>query len=193
MAKALFDRDEVIDKSMDLFWRNGYKSSSMQQIVDTTGLKPGSIYHSFGNKESLFREVLENYSRKGMAKIRNTLDNARSVGEGICQHLEGVVEQATQTDYCSCLLVKTQLELSGDAYENDLQALASTKLDEVEKLFKSYLVREFNEKLSQERATSIMLHIFGMRVYGYHNGYHEGAAERMRQGVRAGLPWLPWQ
>lgn len=193
MAKALFDREEVIEKSMQLFWKNGYSSSSMQQIVDTTGLKPGSIYHSFGNKESLFREVLEHYSFKGLARIRNIIENARSVGEGICLHLEEVVEQSTKSDYCSCLLVKAQLELATHAGENDLHAFASAKLDQVEKLFASYLEREFNKKVSVERATSIMLHIFGMRVYGYHNGYHEGASDRMRQGLRSGLSWLPWQ
>jgi TetR/AcrR family transcriptional repressor of nem operon len=189
MAKALFDRNEVIEKSMNLFWKNGFSGSSMQQIVETTGLKPGSIYHSFGNKEALFREVLEAYSRKSREKIRNTLDNARSVGEGICNHLEGVVEQATEEGYNSCLLVKTQLELAAKSEESDLHAFTSSMLKEVEQLFKSYLEREFNEKVSQDRATSIMLHIFGMRVYGY----HKGEAERMRQGMRAGLPWLPWQ
>lgn len=189
MAKALFERSEVIDKSMNLFWKNGFNASSMQQIVDATGLKPGSIYHSFGNKETLFREVLEAYTRKSLEKIRSTLDSARSVGEGVCMHLEGVVEQSTMDNYSSCLLVKTQLELAANAGESDLHAFASRKLNEVEQLFKNYLEREFNEKVSQERATSIMLHIFGMRVYGY----HKGGAERMRQGLRVGLPWLPWQ
>lgn len=193
MAKALFDREEVIDLTMDLFWKNGYNSSSMQQIVDVTGLKPGSIYHSFGSKEKMFREVLESYSSKGLTKIKNTLESARSVGEGICTHLENVIDQASQTDYCSCLLIKTQLELSGGAGEGDLHALASSKLYEVELLFKNYLEREFNKKVSKERASSIMLHIFGLRVYGYHNSYHKGVAERMRQGVRSGLPWLPWE
>lgn len=193
MAKAKFDRNEVIDKTMMLFWENGYNASSMQQIGDATGLKPGSIYHSFGSKEKMFREVLDNYSSKSLDKIRETIDSARSVGEGICNHLENVVQQATQTDYYSCLLVKTQLELTPETDENSLHATASRKLSEVEKLFASYLEREFNDKVSAERATSIMLHIFGMRVYGYHNCYHEGAAEKMRQGLRAGLPWLPWQ
>lgn len=189
MAKALFDRDEVIDKTTELFWKNGFTASSMQQIVKTTGLKPGSIYHSFGNKETLFREVLESYGQKALKKIRTTLDSGTSVSEGICKHLDGVVEDSTRDNYCSCLLVKTQLELAAHADKNDLHAFASSELSEIEGLFRSYLEREFNKKVSKERAVSIMLHIFGMRVYGY----HQGSAERMRQGLRAGLPWLPWQ
>lgn len=189
MAKALFDRNEVIDKSIELFWKNGFNASSMQQIVKTTGLKPGSIYHSFGNKETLFREVLECYGQKSLIKIRNTLDDARSVGEGICKHLEGVVEESTNENYCSCLLIKTQLELAANDKAHDLYDFVSNTLGEIEKLFQSYLEREFNKKVSRERAVSIMLHIFGLRVYGY----QQGSAARMRAGLRAGLPWLPWE
>ena len=193
MAKALFDRDEVIDKTMMLFWENGYNASSMQQIVDTTGLKPGSIYHSFGSKEKLFREVLNNYTSKSLARIRMTMDGASSVGEGLCQHLENVAEQTVQTDYYSCLLVKTQLELSYNTRSNSLHALTSMKLSEIEELFTTYLEREFNIKMSTERATSIMLHIFGIRVYGFHNRYRKDATKQMCQGMRTGLPWLPWK
>jgi AcrR family transcriptional regulator len=112
MTRAQFDRNEVIDKSIQLFWKHGFSGSSIQQVVDATGLKPGSIYFSFGNKETLFREVLERYAEKSIAQIRNTLDRAHSVGEGICTHLEKIVQEAAKENYTSCLLVKTQLELA---------------------------------------------------------------------------------
>lgn len=187
MAKAQFDRSEIIDKSIQLFWQNGFSGSSMQQVVQTTGLKPGSIYHSFGNKEALFREALERYAQKSFAQIRRVLDSAPSVGEGICQHLEAVIEQSTRENYCSCFLVKTRLELAAEG--NKLHEFASAKLDEIETLFKSYLEKEFDDSVSEDRAVSLMLHIFGMRVYGY----QPGSADRMRQGLREGLPWLPWK
>jgi TetR/AcrR family transcriptional repressor of nem operon len=187
MTRAQFDRNEVIDKSIQLFWKHGFSGSSIQQVVDATGLKPGSIYFSFGNKETLFREVLERYAEKSIAQIRNTLDRAHSVGEGICTHLEKIVQEAAKENYTSCLLVKTQLELA--AKGNDLYHFAADKLSEVEALFSSYLEKEFNKSVSRRRAASIMLHIFGMRVYGY----QQGSADRMRQGLREGLPWLPWE
>ncbi len=189
MAKALFKRDEVIAKSMSLFWHNGFKASSMQQIVETTGLKPGSIYHSFGNKESLFREVLLSYSAKSMAKIRETIDGAGSIDEGILAFFENAVVESTRVDYCSCLLVKTQLELTADGEKNNLHDFAAKQLKEIESLFRSYLEREYDEETSSERAVSIMLHLFGARVYGY----QQGSAELILKGLRVGLPWLPWQ
>lgn len=187
MARAQFDRNEVLDKSVDLFWQHGFNASSMQQVVKTTGLKPGSIYLAFGSKKGLFREALERYAHKSFVHIRNVLDSAPSIGEGLCGHLEAVIQQSTRENYCSCFLVKTRLELAAEG--SDLHELASAKLDDIEALFKSYLEIEFEEEMSRQRAVSLMLHIFGIRVYGYQHG----SAERMRQGVREGLPWLPWK
>ena len=187
MARAQFDRNDILDKSIQLFWRHGFSRSSMQQVVQATGLKPGSIYHSFGNKEALFREALDRYAQKSIVHIRHLMDSAPGVGEGICAHLEAVVEQSTREGYCSCFLVKTRLELAAEG--NELHKFASAKLDEIEELFRSYLAKEFDKRTSRQRAVSLMLHIFGLRVYGYRHG----SAERMRQGVREGLPWLPWK
>ena len=187
MARAQFDRNEVIEKAIQLFWQNGFSASSMKQVVKTTGLKPGSIYLGFGNKEADIREALESYARKRMAQIHKVLDSAPSVGEGICTILEGVIEESNRENYCSCFLIKTRLELAAE--RNELYDFASAKLGEVEAVVESYLKKEYSKKVSERRAASIMLHIFGVRVYGY----QQGSADRMREGVREGLPWLPWK
>ncbi len=186
MARAQFDRNEVIDKSIVLFWNNGFSASSMKQVVQVTGLKPGSLYLAFGNQEALFREAVQSYAEKGIAQIRNTLESKPSVGEGICAILETIVQESTRENYCSCFLIKTQLELAVE--ENEINDFASAKLGEIETLYQNYLEKEFSPTVSRHRAVSLMLHIFGMRVYGY----QRGSADRMRQGLREGLPWLPW-
>ena len=187
MARAQFDRNEVIEKSIDLFWQNGFNGSSMKQVVKTTGLKPGSIYLSFGNKESLFREALESYARKRATQMQRVLDSAPSVGEGICTIFDGVIEESTRENYCSCFLIKTRLELAAE--RNELYDFASAKLGEVEVVLESYLKKEYSRKESARRAASVMLHMFGVRVYGY----QQDSADRMREGLRQGLPWLPWK
>lgn len=187
MARAQFDRNDVLDRAIELFWKNGFSASSMQQVVKATGLKPGSIYLAFENKEGLFKEALERYASKGMAKIRSILENSPSVGEGICQLLENNIKEAAEEEYSSCFLVKTQLELAAEC--NNLYELASLKLSEIEALYESYLKKEYGEENSKQRATSLMLHIFGIRVYGY----RQGSTEQMREGLQVGLPWLPWK
>jgi TetR/AcrR family transcriptional repressor of nem operon len=186
VTRAQFDRDKVIKKSIKLFWERGFSASSMQQVVKSTGLKPGSIYLAFGSKEGLFREALGAYAQRSIESIREVLDNEKSIGEGICKILTRYVEESTRKDYCSCFLIKTQLELAAEG--NELHQIAAAKLNSIEDLYRSYLEREFDPDLSRLRATSIMLHIFGVRVYGY----QQGSAKRMHEGLRTGLPWLPW-
>lgn len=186
MTKSQFDREEVIDKALKLFWKNGFSASSMQQVVKTTGLKPGSIYLAFGNKEGLFREALETYAQKSIAYIQSLLDTAPSIGEGICALFEAFIEDSTKKNYNSCFLIKTRLELTEESAE--LLDFVTAKLEEVEALFMRYLEKEYDENTSQQRAASIMLHIFGVRVYGY----QKESADRMRLELREGLSWLPW-
>jgi AcrR family transcriptional regulator len=187
MARAQFDRDEVIKKSTLLFWQNGYSASSMQQVVKTTGLKPGSIYLAFGSKEALFRESLESYATNSIKRIREFIDNSESVGKGLCTFLNYIAEEALNENHCSCFLVKTQLELVNEGGE--LYQYASEKLGDIEGLFREYLSAEYGEEGGKRKAASIMLHIYGMRVYGC----RDGSLELMRKGLMEGLPWLPWE
>lgn len=186
MARAQFDRDQVLDDSVALFWRHGFNGTSMQQVKAATGLKPGSLYLAFGSKEGLYKEALKRYAKESMDNSRQVLEQAPSVCEGVCELLENIVQQSTNSEYCSCFVIKTQLELAADKgslYDFSLQCLK-----EVEALYREYLSQEFDVEQSAKRSTSLMLHIFGARVYGYQSA----SIDRLRLGLREGLPWLPW-
>jgi len=59
-----FDRGEVLDRAMALFWRRGYEATSIRDLVEATGINRGSIYGTFGDKRELFLAVLDHYSEK---------------------------------------------------------------------------------------------------------------------------------
>jgi AcrR family transcriptional regulator len=186
MAKPKFDRDLIIEKSKDLFWQYGYNSSSMQDVVQATGLKPGSIYNSFGNKEALYKEALESYTNKNLKQMQQNLENASSIGLGICQFLDDLIRQSEDQNYSACFLIKTQFEITEE--EGDLHNSAVSGLERVEEVLRGFLIQEYGEELGHIRATSVMLHMHGIRVYSY----RKNAVPRMHLGVREGLPWLPW-
>ncbi|MDC7219471.1 MAG: TetR/AcrR family transcriptional regulator [Spirochaetales bacterium] len=186
MAKQKFEREEIIEKSKELFWNKGYSSSSMQDVIKTTGLKPGSIYNSFGNKEALYSEALENYTCTNMEQMRQRIESAPSIGEGICAVLENLILQSEKEDYSACFLIKTQFEITEK--EGPLHDQAVEGLERVEEILSGYLIKEYGEELGAIRATSVMLHMNGIRVYSY----RKNALERMRLGVREGTSWLPW-
>ena len=56
-----FDRDEVIERAMDLFWQRGYESTSVDDLVEATGINRGSLYGTFGDKRRLFLATIDRY------------------------------------------------------------------------------------------------------------------------------------
>ena len=186
MTKAKFDRHEVIETSVPLFWRYGFHGTSMQQIFAATGLQPGSVYLAFGNKTELYKEALQHYAAVSLQKNQDVLDSAPTPEHGICNILIQMAEDAALDDFSSCFLVKSQLELLNE--QRDLHDLAINLLHRVETLFATHLEPQHGRELAACRATSIMLHIFGMRVYGYHHT----SKHALFEGLRQGLPWLPW-
>lgn len=58
-----YQRQDVIEKALDVFWKKGYAATSLSDLVVATGLNKRSIYNEFGSKENLFLEVIDEYSK----------------------------------------------------------------------------------------------------------------------------------
>lgn len=64
MSKAEKTRQFIIEKTANLFNKNGYAGTSLSDIVTATGLTKGSIYGNFDNKDAVAVAVFEyNFTR----------------------------------------------------------------------------------------------------------------------------------
>lgn len=57
-------RDELISSAMGVFWENGFTATSVEDLVNATGVGRGGIYSDFGGKEDLFLACLEAYRER---------------------------------------------------------------------------------------------------------------------------------
>jgi len=187
MSKTQFDRQNVLHKATSLFWRVGYNATSMQALFEVTGLKPGSVYLAFGNKEGLFKESLKFYASASIDKLNHKFsqNQNQNIEKIICDVLFSFVEEAVQSEYCSCYLVKSQLELDDQPHTKHYIA---EYLAEIEKIYVAQLATIYPIEEAQIKAMSIMIHIFGLRVYGYHTKNKQS----LLSSLQLGLPWLPW-
>ena len=185
MSKTQFDRQYVLNKAISLFWKVGYNATSMQALFEVTGLKPGSVYLAFGNKEGLFKESLKSYTQQSIDKLHETFNQNQAVEQVICEILLSFVEEATRAEYCSCFLVKSQLELDD---KTNIKQTISEYLTTIEILYADQLATLYSIEEAQQKAASIMVHIFGLRVYGY----HLNRKQQMLSSLQLGLHWLPW-
>ena len=58
-----FDAEQALDRALDLFWKHGYEGTSLSALTGAVGVTPTSLYAAFGNKEELFRRVVDRYVR----------------------------------------------------------------------------------------------------------------------------------
>ena len=72
-GKKQFDKEIVMDKAMKLFWTKGVEATSLTDLEQATGLKRGSIYNAFGDKEGLFLEAMDQYAKKIIAPMAEPL------------------------------------------------------------------------------------------------------------------------
>src|SRR5947208_6314225 len=54
-------RDRLVSTAMDLFWRKGYESTSVADVLQQAKVNSGSLYHYFPGKRELLLAVLDAY------------------------------------------------------------------------------------------------------------------------------------
>ena len=57
MKKGEIKKQEFINTAEELFCRNGYELTSVQDIIDSLNTSKGSFYHHFPSKEALLEEI----------------------------------------------------------------------------------------------------------------------------------------
>jgi AcrR family transcriptional regulator len=78
-----FDIEQALDRATQVFWRQGYAGASLTDLTQAMGINPPSLYAAFGNKEGLFRAVLDRYGAGRAAFLETVLaaPTARAVAE----------------------------------------------------------------------------------------------------------------
>jgi TetR/AcrR family transcriptional regulator, copper-responsive repressor len=54
-----YDPDEAIAAARDVFWVKGYAATSLDDIVEATGMNRPSLYAAFGDKEAIYLAALK--------------------------------------------------------------------------------------------------------------------------------------
>jgi TetR/AcrR family transcriptional repressor of nem operon len=90
-----FERDEALDKAMDLFWSQGYEATRVAQLCAHMGVGRQSLYNTFGDKESLFTEALTRYKQLRLEPMITGLRGPGSGLENVRRLLEGWDEAST--------------------------------------------------------------------------------------------------
>ncbi len=119
---------------MQVFWQKGYVATSMADIYAATGLKPGNLYATFTDKETLFRRTFEAYADQFRATLPTTLSGLPA----ITGWLDVQARLASDDpDRKGCLIVNTLAER--EAHGEETRRLADARLAEIRAFFQKNL------------------------------------------------------
>ncbi|GAA1882371.1 TetR/AcrR family transcriptional regulator [Actinomadura bangladeshensis] len=89
-----FDADQALERAMLVFWEHGYEGAGLAALTRAMGISTTSMYAAFGNKEELFRKVLERYTEGPSAYLTRALAEPTALGTATAI-LAGVVRTTT--------------------------------------------------------------------------------------------------
>ncbi len=134
----LFDEQEVLTKAMNLFWKQGYSATSIQELVAHLGINRASLYDTFGDKEQLFKKAFALYRKQNIDRISQLFQDQPNVKEGFSKLFTKAIDEAMlDTDRKGCFAVNNTTELVPNN-ESCLEILSSNRRD-FENLFYEYL------------------------------------------------------
>src|SRR6266446_2154481 len=117
-----FDADVALDRAMHVFWAKGYEGAALSELTRAMRINRPSLYAAFGNKEQLFRKVLDRYIDGPVAYFGTALaaPRARDVVEEI---FLGTARMADDPRIpAGCLMVQGALACGDASVRKDVAA-----------------------------------------------------------------------
>ena len=116
--KKEFDEKALLNKAVSLFWRKGYHATSAQDLVDELGISRSSLYDTYTDKRTLFKESLKVYQDCNTKALIDLAEHSGNAEQTIKQIFQGIIQESTADEMArGCFMVNTAVELSGQDKE----------------------------------------------------------------------------
>jgi TetR/AcrR family transcriptional repressor of nem operon len=93
MSKGKETRQRIIAEAANLFNRRGYNGSSLQDVMQATGLEKGGIYRHFSSKEELAAAAFDHAWSRAIEIRQHDLDQIENSVDKLKQLITNFVER----------------------------------------------------------------------------------------------------
>jgi AcrR family transcriptional regulator len=91
-----FDRAAALDQAVRLFWSKGYEATSISDLTTALGIGAPSLYAAFGDKKTLFDEVIEAYGTRYGGFMARALAEEPTAKQAMARLLHEVADEHTR-------------------------------------------------------------------------------------------------
>src|SRR5271155_5644668 len=132
--------EEVLDKTMNLFWEKGYFNTSIDDITAITGLNRAALYKYFGGKDKLFLAMLKRFRENITNKVTIPLQTKINGIEGITAFFTQFIKLYDSASLHSrgCFLISTAVDIH--SHNKEIDNFIQGFLDDLRSKFRNLLI-----------------------------------------------------
>ena len=105
-------REKIIETATDLFYRQGYHQTGINQIIGESGVAKATFYSNFKSKEELCIAYLRELDRTDTDAIKNMLNALNDPHERYMAIIKGVKDYIEETDFRGCAFGNIAVEIT---------------------------------------------------------------------------------
>jgi AcrR family transcriptional regulator len=171
-----FDRAEALAAATRLFWQRGYEATSVGELTEAMGIRPGSLYAAFGDKSRLFKEVVANYQRSSVGGFVGVAlaeePTAYRAFARILREAAAIYPDPAHPAGCLTISAATNVTARDAEVETFLRELRNTNLAAFETRLRD---AQRNGELSAEADPAALASYFGAVIQGMSQRARDGA------------------
>ncbi len=134
-TRAAETKREILAAAVELFSARGYDGVSIDEVTHKAGVTKGAFYHHFPNKQSLLRDIHDEFVDHYLAVIDDVLTQSLPSRDKLALLLEEILVAVSEFTDEIAIFLEQRRYLSGEMF-----AEIRSKRDKVEEKFESLLV-----------------------------------------------------
>lgn len=153
--KKLELREKIIKTAAELFYRNGYNSTGINEIIHKSGIAKATLYNHFKSKEELCLSYLQYMNNKFMDNIKEfcySKPKSKSRILSIFDYLEEFYNDS-KFNGCWCLKTVSEIPKNDKKIRNEIQMQKNQFIELIHDLteinFKGKTSKQKNSKVRQ--------------------------------------------
>ena len=187
MTKGELSKKKIIEAAGDLFWKNGYTKTGINEILKATGLPKGSFYFYFKKKSEVAEAVLQYYGSRITELLRVVAADSDSWGSFCDSFLRAFQEELADKRYYGCPLAVVGTEIA--FHEKELAKHYNQAMGEIQKIFEQVLRKDGIAKrageVELEELAALCLAVYEGNLVLYRLSKDQSLLLRMNRQLKA--------
>ncbi|XIE80145.1 TetR/AcrR family transcriptional regulator [Streptomyces sp. SBR177] len=128
-----FDRPTALEQATMAFWEHGYETTSVSDLTRVMGISAPSLYAAFGDKKTLFEEVVEAYGQSHGAFSARAFEEERTVRDAVGRMLREAAVRFTEPGHPhGCLVISATAGCTTPEVAEPLRARRNANIEAIE-------------------------------------------------------------